>query len=157
MESNHFSLEVNKSNRFTRIFQIIFGIICAVLALIWLIMNIKTLTTNVSLVLTIVFLLGFAYYLVNSGLGKGEKYIEIGRDSLKFKKNSVLPAIEIRAGDIQKIEIYPLNIVFILKSGKKELLRFGTFFTGVIEPVKTGIESFCETNGIPVEAISENI
>jgi len=157
MENNHYSLEVNKSNRVTRIFQLIFGIICAVLAFIWLIMNIKTLTTNGSLVITIIFLLGFAYYLVNSGLGKGDKYIEIGRDSLKFKKYSVLPATEIKAGDIQKIEIYPLNIIFILKSGKKEVLRFGTFFTGVIEPVKTGVETFCEINGIPLEAISENL
>ena len=157
MESNHYSLEVNKSNRFTRIFQLIFGIICAVLAVIWLIMNIKTLTTNGSLVLTIIFLLGFAYYLVNSGLGKGDKYIEIGRNSLKLKKNSVLTATEIKAGDIQKIEIFPLNIVFILKSGKKVLLRFGTFFPGVIDPVKTGIESFCKANGIPFEAINENI
>lgn len=157
MESNHFSLEVNKSNRFTRIFQVIFGIICAVLAVIWLIMNIKTLSTNGSLVLTIIFLLGFAYYLVNSGLGKGDKYIEIGRDSLRIKKNSIFPATEIKAGEIQKIEIFPLNIVFILKSGKKVLLRFGTYFTEVIEPVKTGVESFCEANGVPFEAINESL
>jgi len=157
MEINHYSLEVNKTNKLIRVFQLIFGIVCAVLAIIWLIMNLKTLTSNGSLVLTILFLLGFAFYLVNSGLGKGDKYIEIGQNSLKLKRNSVIPATEIKAGDIQKIEIYPLNIVFILKSGKKELLRFGTFYTGVIEPVKTGVESFCETNGIPVEAINENL
>ena len=157
MESSYYSLEVNKSNRFTRIFQLIFGIVCAVLAVIWLIMNIKTLTTKGSLVLTIAFLLGFAYYLVNSGLGKGEKYIEIGRNKLKLKKNSVLPAIEINAGDILKIEMFPLNIVFILKSGKKVLMRFGTYFTDVIDPVKTAIESFCESNGVPLEVLNENI
>ena len=157
MESSHYSLEVNKSNRFTRIFQLIFGIVCAVLAVIWLFMNIKTLTTNGSLVLTIAFLLGFAYYLVNSGLGKGDKYIEIGMNNVKLKKNSVLPAIEINAGDIQKVEMFPLNIVFILKSGKRVLLRFGTYFTDVINPVKTAIESFCESNGVPLEVINENI
>ena len=157
MESSYYSLEVNKSNRFTRIFQLIFGIVCAVLAVIWLIMNIKTLTTNGSLVLTIAFLLGFAYYLVNSGLGKGEKYIEIGRNKLKLKKNSVLPAFVINAGDILKIEMFPLNIVFILKSGKKVLMRFGTYFTDAIDPVKTAIESFCESNGVTLEVINENI
>ena len=157
MESSYYSLEVNKSNRFTRIFQLIFGIVCAVLAVIWLIMNIKTLTTNGSLVLTIAFLLGFAYYLVNSGLGKGEKYIEIGRNKLKLKKNSVLPAFVINAGDILKVEMFPLNIVFILKSGKKVLMRFGTYFTDVIDPVKTAIESFCESNGVPLEVLNENI
>lgn len=157
MESSHYSLDVNKSNRFTRIFQLIFGIVCAVLAVIWLFMNIKTLTTNGSLVLTIAFLLGFAYYLVNSGLGKGDKYIEIGLNNVKLKKNSVLPAIAINAGDIQKVEMFPLNIVFILKSGKRVLLRFGTYFTDVIDPVKTAIESFCESNGVPLEVINENI
>jgi len=155
MERIYYSLEVNRGNRLTRMFQLIFGIVCAVLAIIWLIMNLETLKSNGSLVLTILFLLGFAYYLVNTGLGKGEKFIEIGLNTLKIKKNSVLPAIEIKAGDIQKIEIFPLNIVFILKSGKKVLLRFGTFFTGVIQPVKEGIESFCTSNGVPLEAINE--
>ncbi len=157
MESSRYSLEVNKSNRFTRIFQLVFGIVCAGLAFIWLIMNLKTLATNGSLVLTIVFLLGFAYYLVNSGLGKGDKYIEIGRNNMKIKKNSVLPAVEINAGEIEKVEMFPLSVVFILKSGKKVLLRFGTYFTDVIDPVKTAIESFCEVNGVPLEAINENL
>jgi len=157
MERIYYSLEVNRGNRLTRMFQLIFGIVCAVLAIIWLIMNLETLKSNGSLVLTILFLLGFAYYLVNAGLGKGEKFIEVGLNTLKIKKNSVLPATEINAVDIQKAEIFPLNIVFILKSGKKVFLRFGTIFTDVIEPVKTGVETFCSTNSIPLEFINENL
>jgi hypothetical protein len=68
-----------------------------------------------------------------------------------------LPAIEINAGDILKVEMFPLNIIFILKSGKKVLMRFGTYFTDVIDPVKTAIESFCESNGVPLEVLNENI
>jgi energy-converting hydrogenase Eha subunit C len=101
MESDYFSLEVNKSNKLTRIFQLVFGIICAVVALIWLILNIKSLRSNGTLVITIIFLLGFAYYQINSGIGRGEKFIEISQTALRLKKNSIFPAQELNASEIE--------------------------------------------------------
>jgi hypothetical protein len=155
MESDFFSLEVNKSNKLTRIFQLVLGIICAVISIIWLILNIKSLRTNGALLLTIVFLLGFAYYQVNSGLGLGEKFIDIRQTSVRLKKNSLLPADELKAADIEKVEIFPLNVIFFQRSGKKILLRLGTTFTDIIEPLRKRIKSFCEVNNIPFEFKSE--
>jgi hypothetical protein len=155
MESDYFSLEVNKNNKLTRIFQLVLGIICAVIAFIWLILNIKTLKTNGALVLTIIFLLGFAYYQVISGLGLGEKFIDISKTSVRLKKNSILPANELKAADIEKVEIFPLNVVFFQRSGKKVLLRFGTTYIDLIEPLRKRIKSFCEVNNIPFEFKSE--
>jgi hypothetical protein len=157
MENNSFSLEVNRNNRFVRIFQIVFGIICAALALVWLILNVDSLKSNVSLWFAIVFLLGFAWYQINSGLGKGEKFIEIGQTTMKFKKNSLLPARELKTSEISKIEIFPLSIVLFLKSGKKSILRFGTTYTDAIEPIKKGIEEFCKLNNLKFEFRKEEL
>jgi energy-converting hydrogenase Eha subunit C len=157
MESDYFSLEVNKSNKLTRIFQLVFGIICAVVAFIWLIINIKSLRSNGTLVVTIIFLLGFAYYQINSGIGRGEKFIEISQTTLRLKKNSIFPAQELNASEIEKIEIFPLNVVFFLRSGKTVFLRFGTTYTDIINPVRTGIKTFCERNNIPLEFKNEEL
>lgn len=157
MEGKLFSLEVNRNNRLIRIFQIVFGIICAVLAIVWLILNLDTLKSNSALWLSIIFLLGFAWYQINSGLGKGDKYIEIGQKTLKFKKNSLFPAQVLNAHDIEKIEIYPLSMIFFLRSGKKSILRFGTTFTDVIDPVKKGIEEFCKLNNLKFEFRKEDL
>ena len=157
MEDKYFSLEVNRNNRLIKVFQIIFGIICAVLAVIWLILNLDSLMSNGTLWLSVIFLLGFAWYQINSGLGRGDKYIEIGHRTLKFKKNSLLPAQELNSSDIEKIEIYPLSIIFFVKSGKKIILRFGTTFTDVIDPVKNGIKEFCTLNNLKFEFGKEDL
>lgn len=157
MEINHYSLEVNKSNKLTRIFQLVFGILCAVIALVWLFMNLDTLKLNKGFLVTIIFLLGFAWFQVNSGLGKGEKFIEIGQEALKLKKNSMFPAREINASDILKIEIFPLSMIFFLRSGKKVLMRFGTTYTDMIVPVKNSIATFCTANNITMEYKNEEL
>jgi hypothetical protein len=157
MEDSFFSLEVNRNNRFIRIFQIILGIICAVLAVVWLILNLDSMKSNNTLWLSIIFLLGFSWYQINSGLGKGDKFIEIGKTTLKFKKNSLFPAKELNASDIMKVEIFPLSMVIFLKSGKKSIMRFGTTYTDIIEPIKRGIENFCTLNELKLEFKKEEL
>jgi hypothetical protein len=157
MESNYYSLEVNKSNRITRIFQLAFGVICAFVAFVWAILNINMLKSNGTLWITILLLLGFAYFQIISGLGKAEKFLEISRDLIRLKKNSLLPVQEINAPDIEKIEAFPLNIVFFLRTGKRIFLRFGTTYTDIIEPVRKNIQIFCSDNNIPLEFKTEEL
>jgi hypothetical protein len=157
MEKKHFSLEINSSNKLTRIFQLIFGIICIGVAIAWLVVNINTISSNITLIITIVFLLGFAYYQINSGLGKGEKFIEINESEIILKKNSVLPSRSLKATDIEKIEVYPIKIEFLIKSGKRIILRLGTTYIDSIVPVKESIDNFCELNKIPHEMINEEL
>ncbi len=157
MESNYYSLEVNKSNRVTRIFQLAFGIICAVIAVIWAILNINMLKSNGTLWITIILLLGFAYYQIITGLGKAEKFIEFSQSSIKLKKNSLFPVRVLKAPDIQKIEAFPLNLVFFLRSGKRLILRFGTTYTDIIEPVRKSLQTFCTGNNISLEFKTEEL
>jgi|WetSurSiteA1Bulk_404760.scaffolds.fasta_scaffold01089_7 hypothetical protein len=156
-ESNYYSLELNKSNRITRIFQLVFGVICAIIAIAWAIVNINMLKSNGTLWITIILLLGFAYFQIISGLGKAEKFIEISQGAIKLKKNSLLPVLEMKAPDIGKIEVFPLNLVFFLRSDKKVFLRFGTTYTDIIEPVRKNIQTFCTGNNIPLEFKTEEL
>jgi hypothetical protein len=157
MENRYFSLEINKGSRLTRIFQLLFGFVCALVAVVWTILNISTLKSNAALWITIILLFGFAYYQVMSGLGLAEKFIEISPSAIKLKKNSLFPAHKLSSADMEKVEIFPLNIVFFLRSGKKVILRFGTTFPDVIEPVNESIDSFCSINNIPLELKKEEL
>jgi len=151
MESNYYPLDVNKSNKLTRIFQLIFGIICIMVAIIWLILNFNALKSSVTLWITIIFLIVFGYYQIISGLGKAEKFIEIGQDRIRLKRNSFLPPTVLKADEIEKIEIFPLNIVFFMKQNRTTILRFGTTYTDNIEPVKDSILSFAAVNTLSIE------
>ena len=155
MEKQYYSLDVNRSNRVTRIFQLIFGAICVAVAITWLILNLSTLKMTFSLWITIIFLFGFAYYQVNSGLGHAEKFIEFSQAALKLKKDSLLPARQMNATDIEKIEIFPVSVVFYMKTGKKLTLRFGTTYTDVIEPAKKALECFCRNNKLNYKFLNE--
>jgi hypothetical protein len=151
MERTYYSLEVNKSNRITRIFQLGFGIICALVALVWVFLENDALDRNGAFWITIFFLLGFAYYQIISGLGKAEKFISFENSTIKMKTNSIMPGKALNASEIRKIEVFPVSIIFILKTGKNVILRFGTTFTDIIEPVKKEVENFGEVYQIEIE------
>ncbi len=157
MDKQYYSLDVNRSNKVTRIFQLVFGALCFVVAVAWLIINMNTVQMTGSVWVTIIFLIVFAYFQVNSGLGRSAKFIELGESTLKLKKNSLLPVRYMNASDIEKIEIFPVNIVFFLKTGKKLNLRFGTTYTDIIEPAKKAIECFCRNNNLKYEFMNETL
>jgi len=157
METQYFSLELHRSNKLTKIFQLVFGIICAGVAVIWLILNLSTMKMTLGLALTVLFLLGFAYYQIVSGLGHAEKFIEVGGDKIRMKKNSIFPVEEVRADEVENVVIFPINIVFMLKSKKKIMLRFGTTYTDIINPAKDAIENFCQSNSLSYEERNEDL
>lgn len=157
MEKRHFSLEQRENSKLVRIFQIVFGILCVAIAVYWLIFNITSEKRNSNLWVTVIFLAGFGGYQVLSGLGKTSRFIETENDILILKQNSTLPGIKLKAIDIEKIEIFPLSLVFLLKSQKKIILRFGISYPDVIDPAKEGITDFAEMNSIPIENKNEDL
>lgn len=157
MERHYFSLDIHRQNKLTRIFQLVFGVICAIVAIAWLIINFGSAIMNASMWLTILFLLGFAYFQIASGLGRAEKFIELYQDIIRLKRNSVLPVKVMKAADIGKIEIFPISVLFIMKTGKTLILRFGITYTDAISPVKEAIEEFCHANKISIEFKEEEV
>jgi hypothetical protein len=157
MEMKHFYLGTFENSKLIKLFRIVFGAVCITVAVFWLIFNIKAIKTDGTLWITIIFLTGFGVYQIWSGLGFATRFIEIGSLEIRLKKNSILAPVQIVAGDMERIEIFPLNVVFYLKSRKRILLRFGTTYHEVNEKILDEIIGFAERNKIPMEVIEEKI
>jgi len=61
------------------------------------------------------------------------------------------------ARETDKIQLYPLKIIFLLKSGKKVLLRLGTMYYETNETIKDEIAKYAEENKITTEVFQEEI
>jgi hypothetical protein len=157
METKYFSLSSNENNKLVKIIQIVFGIICIAVAIFWLIFNIRLLKADGTLWITIIFLTGFGFFQIWSGLGRAIRFIEIRPDIIVLKKNIVLPSIQFSADEIDKIEVYPMNLIFFLKPKKKVLLRFGSTYFTTNELIKDEIISFAESNKISIEIMEEKL
>jgi hypothetical protein len=155
MEKEFFSLEIRDDNRLTKIFRIIFGLICIAIAVFWAIYNFITIKEDGTLWITVAFLISFGAFQIYAGFGFASKFIELNNNRIRLKKNSLLKSIDLPADQFDKIELYPLKVMFFLKSGKKYLLRFGLSYPEKIELIKDGIISFASRNSINLESISE--
>jgi hypothetical protein len=156
-KESRISLGTSENNRIINIIRIIFGIVCVAVAVFWLIFNIQLLKSDIMLWITIIFLSGFGFYQIWSGMGRAIVFIEISADYILLKKNPVLPSVEMRASDIEKIELFPMNVIFFFKSKKRNLLRFGSTYHETNEKVSEKIIDFAESNKIPLEIIQEKI
>jgi len=157
METRRYSLDTSENNRLIRIIRIVFGILCVIVALFWSRFNFNSLKSDGALWITILLLAAFGVYQIFSGLGKTAKYIEIGAVHLVIRNRSIFSPVRLTNTEIKKIELFPLNIVFFLKSDKRILLRFGTTYFETNEKIISEISSFAERNNIPLEIIEEKL
>jgi hypothetical protein len=157
METKYFSLGPIENNRLVKIIQIVFGIACLGVAIFWLIFNIKSLKADRTLWITIIFLSGFGFYMIWSGLGKATRFIEISSDKIRLKKTILFSALDIPESEIQKIEIFPFNLIIFLKTKKRIILRFSTTYYETNEKIKDEILGFAELNSISAEIKEEKI
>jgi hypothetical protein len=157
MEKKYFLLSSVEKNRLIKIFQIIFGIACFSVAVFWLIYSIKSIKISGTPWITVIFLAGFGFYQVWAGLGQTIKFIEISSDKIRLKKFIFLPAVELSATELQKIELYPFNIIFFLKAKRRIMLRFGTTYYETNEKIKDEMLSFADLNAINIELMKEKL
>lgn len=153
----HFSLGTSENNKLVKVMRILFGIVCIAVALFWVVFNMNSVRTNGTIWISIIFLAGFGFYQIWSGLGMANMYIEIGSDYICFKNNPMLPVVRMKAGDIDKIELFPLNVIFFFRTGKKKLLRFGTTYHETNREIKDEILIFAELNKIVLEIVHEEL
>jgi hypothetical protein len=157
MDRKYFPLSSVENNRVVKIIQVAFGFVCVAVAIFWLIFNIRSLKADGTLWITIIFISGFGLYQVWAGLGRAARFIEISSDEIRLKKTVIFPAVMISVSEIQKIEVFPFNLIFFLKTGKKIVLRFSSTYHETNEKVKDEILSFAEVNSINIEIVEEKI
>jgi hypothetical protein len=157
MESKYFFLGSVENNRLVKIIQIIFGFLCIAVAIYWLIFDIRSMNAGGTLWITIIFLSGFGFYQVWAGLGKATRFIEISSDKIRIKRTILLPPVELPVETIKKIEIFPFNLIFILKAEKRMFFRFSSTYTETNEKIKDEILGFAEMNSINVEIEEEKL
>jgi hypothetical protein len=157
MENKYYSLGTSENNGIVRIIRILFGMVCIAVAVFWLVFNIKSLKADGTLWITVIFLMGFGSYQVWAGLGRATSFIEFGQSYIRLKKNAILAPSVMNATEIQRIEMFPLNLIIFLKSGKRIMLRFGTTYYETNEKVKDEMLLFAESNNVPLEIIQEKL
>jgi hypothetical protein len=157
MNTEYFSLGSSENSSPVKVIRILFGLVCIAIAIFWLIFNIRSIRADRMLWITVLFLSGFGGYQIWAGAGRAKRFIEVGNGKIVLRKNSLFPGREMAAAEIKKIEIFPLNLIFYLHNGQKTVLRFGTTFTDIIDPVKGAVEHFANLHNISLEAIREEI
>lgn len=157
MVKHYFSLEINEDNKLIKIAKILFGLVCILVAVFWIVLSFNAFQSNGALWITIIFLSGFGFYLVWSGIGNSKLFIEIGTDFLRIKKNPFLPALRINASELLKIKLYPLSIEFIFNSNKKILLRLGTTNYETNSRIFEEITNMADSQNITLDVEENNI
>jgi len=157
MEGEKISLDPDSKTQFAKLLQIIFGIFCIIASIYFLISGYHPGTSIVTLLVAAVFLLLFGIYQIMAGLGKTQKYFLVKHSGISFKEHSILHVKEIPSDKIEKIELYPLSIKFLLKDSKKIRFRFGISYPEIIDPVKQEVIGFAEDHSIPWNEVPEEI
>jgi hypothetical protein len=157
METKYFSLGQAENSKMVKILQVLFGILCTGIAIFWLIFNLRSINSTGTSWVTIIFIGGFGLYQIYAGFGFSKRFIEIGSDKISIKKDIMLPATVISAGEMEKVEIYPFNLILFLKTRKKVMIRLGATYQETNEKIKDEILTFGERNSIKIEFVEEKI
>jgi hypothetical protein len=157
MNTEYFSLGPLENSTAIKVIRILFGLVCIAIACFWLIFNVRSLKADSMLWITVLFLTGFGLYQIWAGAGRAKRFIEVGNGKIVLRKNSLLPKREMAATEIKKIEVFPLNLIFYFHKGGRTVLRFGTTYTDIIDPVKEAVERFADLHDISLDNIREDI
>ena len=157
MENRYFSLEMREDNRLTRIFRILFGVVLLIIAVFWSFYNFNSVKTDGTLWITLIFLVSFGLFQILTGIGLTRTYIELNNNNIRLKKHSLLPPSVLLSEQIEGIELFPFKVHFLLKSGKKILLRFGISDPDRVDLIKTEIKNFADSNNLKSEIVTEEI
>jgi hypothetical protein len=157
MEKGYFPLDLKEDNRLIIIFRIIFGGVLLVIAAFWSFYNFTSMKDDRTLWITVIFLTGFGLFQILSGFGLTKTFIELNNNNIRLKKHSLLPPVSLHAKQIEAIELFPFKVHFLVKPGKKILLRFGISDPEKVNLIKAEIINFADSNNLKSEIVTEEI
>lgn len=153
MKAKKISLDVRDNTKFTRFFQIVFGVFCLAVA-IWFIYNlITTKTISGTNAIAVVFLFFFGIWELLAGAGLTARYITISDESLILKQNYFSKPLILKPGDIKKVIFKPIAFELITSDNKKIVTKLGLYYRERTEEILESVEQFCEINKVPVDGL----
>lgn len=152
-----FSLDSYEASRIIRWLQIAFGIVCILTAALSIFLVSGPVKSGSSFWISFGFLFCFGLYQINSGTGRGRKYLEIKDNVLAIKKTSFLPPKIIADTEIDMISVMPLSIVIKLKNRSKFTIRLGTAYTDNITHIRKAIIEFSQERNLAYNIGKEEI
>jgi hypothetical protein len=142
-----YSLESRENGRIVKILQIIFGIACIITAGWWAVFMMKSDESGNYWIATL-FMFLFGTFQIYSGLGYASKYIIIGSDTLSIRKTAIGKEQIVSHSEIERIEILPLSVKLILKSGANITISFSVTLAEGIDHIKDAVSTFGSENKI---------
>ena len=152
-----FYLDTGESGKLVKWFQLFFGAVCLAVAIAWIILYPGSVKSGLTFWISFLFLAAFGIYQINSGIGRGRRYLVIDESRILFKSIPLLPPQGINTDEIARISIFPLNILFTMNNKRNMRVRLGTTYTDVIKPLKDAIARYADEKKIPVEFEQEDI
>ncbi len=143
-----FKLDPGENDRISRIFKVLFGVICIVAAIITAIVMSSSVNVTSGSIIALLFLLLFGIWLILGGMGYTERYVTIADEMITLKEKVYAPARRIKAAEIGEVAFGQMRITFVLTSGEKVILRLGTFYRESSFRLMDAVYDFCAQHGV---------
>ncbi len=155
MEEKKISLDIHENTKVSRLFQLLFGIVCLVIAVMLLINLIKTGNHSTTSIIVVAFLFLFGIWELLASAGITVRYIAVTKEKIILKDKYIVPARDIAVGEIKEVEFKPLSFTIYLTDGTDVRVRLGNYYSDRSIEVLETIEHFSRQNSIAVKGIDE--
>jgi hypothetical protein len=157
METIRYSLGGEEPEKPFRIIRIIFGAVCIAVSAGWIVFGPAALRSGSSFWITVLFLAAFGLYQVWGGIGRSAPFIELTDNMIILRRHTVGTTIEIAAGRLEQIELFPMKAEFTISGRSKIVLRFGAMYQETNETIKDQLILFSQNNDIPCPVTEEKL
>jgi len=153
MEARKISLDLHDNTKFTRFFQVVFGIFCLAVSVWFLFKLFETQTLAGANTIAVVFLFLIGVWELASGFGFTGKYIIVSGESLTLKHNNFSKPLVVKPADLEMVIFKPVSFVFVFRSGEKTTIKLGIYYRERSVEILESIEEFCKINQVSVEGL----
>lgn len=149
MADKRYSIDINEITKTGRIFRIIIGAACLVVA-IWYVYSIRETTASIETAwIAIAFLVLFSLWLLASGLGYTQNYITVGDGKITLKQKFYQPPVIFTPSSLSSVEFRTMLIDFFTDD-KKITLRLGSSYPEHAAAIMEAVEGFCLHHSIKI-------
>jgi hypothetical protein len=150
MADKHYSIELHENTRTGRSLRILLGVVCLAVTA-WFVFSVKGTAASVGTAwIAMGFLLLFGLWLIASGLGLTDRYINIGHDRIVLRQDFYRPPVVFTSSSLKAVGFKPVVVDFFTDI-KNTRLRLGTYYPERTAAIMEAVEEFCLVHGIEIK------